>query len=110
MLYATLYHNQSGKLTGYTLIGHAGMAQEGQDILCAAVSMIGLNTAHALRVLTEEDVHIVENEDEALLDVRVEGEPGEKASVLLDAFDLACQSIRDNAQYDSYFSLKREEI
>ena len=110
MLYATLYHNKSGKTVGYTLIGHSGMAPEGQDILCAAVSMLGQNTARALRILTEDTVRVVDNEEEPLLDVRVTGEPGEKAAVLLDAFDLACRAIRDNKKYAPYFSLKREEI
>ena len=110
MLYATLYHNSNGEPVGYTLIGHAGMAPEGQDILCSAVSMMGINTANALRTLTEDQVNVVENESEALLDVRLKNRPSEKAAVLLSAFDLACRSIRDNREYDQYFSLKREEI
>ena len=110
MLFATLYHDKDGVPAGYTLIGHAGMAPEGQDILCSALSMMAINTANALCALTEDTVHIVSNEEEALLDVRVDGKPGERAEVLLSAFDMACCSIRDDKQYDPYFSLKREEI
>ena len=110
MLYATLYHNRKGRPVGFTMIGHTGLAPEGQDILCSALSMMAFNTANALTVLTEDTVHIVRNDEEALLDVRLEGEPGEKAEVLLSAFDLACVSIRDDKRYDPYFSLKREEI
>ena len=110
MIYATLYHDRDGRPVGYTLIGHAGMATEGRDILCAALSMMAFNTANALSVLTEDRVRIVENEEEALLDVRLSGAPSEKAEVLLSAFDLACRSIREDRQYDPYFSLKREEI
>ena len=91
----------------YTLIGHAGYGPRRTGYpLFGTVHDRQLNTAHALWVLTEDTVHVVSNEDEALLDVRVEGKPGERA-VLLGAFDMACCSIRDNAQYDSYFSLKR---
>ena len=110
MLYATLYHDSQGRPAGFTLIGHSGLAPEGSDILCAALSMMGINTANALSILTEDRVRIVKNDEEALLDVRLTDEPSERAEVLLSAFDLACRSIRDDKQYDPYFSLKREEI
>ena len=110
MLYATLYHDKDGDPVGFTMIGHTGKAPAGKDILCAALSMMAINTANALCILTEDETHIVKNEEEALLDVRLDKKPSEKAAVLLGAFDLACRSIRDDKQNDPYFSLKREEI
>ena len=38
----------NGSLTGFTVRGHAGWAQAGKDIVCAAVSSAALMTANTL--------------------------------------------------------------
>ena len=38
MINITLYHSKDGAQTGFNIKGHAGYAQSGNDIVCAAVS------------------------------------------------------------------------
>ena len=39
MIQAVFFTGPSGELTGFRLTGHSGLAEEGSDILCAAVSL-----------------------------------------------------------------------
>ena len=38
-----------------TIKGHAGYAEEGYDIICAAVSALTVNTINSIEQFTEED-------------------------------------------------------
>ena len=40
--------------TGIELLGHAGYAQSGQDIVCAAVSALVLNMANSVETFTDD--------------------------------------------------------
>ncbi len=48
MIRATLLKDGSGFYAGYTVEGHAGWAEEGRDIVCAAVSALAFTCANAL--------------------------------------------------------------
>ena len=41
MIRAILYRNAEGQFTGYSARGHSDYAEEGYDIVCAAVSVLG---------------------------------------------------------------------
>ena len=40
MIEVVVHRNETGLVTAFTVKGHAGYAEEGQDIICAAVSAI----------------------------------------------------------------------
>lgn len=42
--------------TGLTVDGHAGYAETGNDIICAAVSALAQGLAHSLDALTEDKI------------------------------------------------------
>lgn len=48
MIRATLYRDADGQFTGYSAMGHSGHAEEGYDIVCAAVSVLGATCANSL--------------------------------------------------------------
>ena len=48
MTRCTLYLDAASRITGFTIKGHSGYAEEGSDIVCAAVSALALTTDHAL--------------------------------------------------------------
>ena len=51
MIEAIIYHRKK-ELCGYRISGHAGFAQEGEDIVCSAVSILAINTANAIEQFT----------------------------------------------------------
>ena len=49
----TIYKSDKGSYKGFTCKGHAGSAMSGKDIVCAAISILVINTVNSL----EELVH-----------------------------------------------------
>lgn len=45
MITAKIHRNSFGNITGFEISGHAGYAEEGSDIICAAVSAIAYTAA-----------------------------------------------------------------
>ena len=43
---------------GFQTAGHAGYADAGQDIVCAAASVLVINTMNAIEQFTEDDVQV----------------------------------------------------
>ncbi len=55
MIRITLFRQQN-RWAGFCAEGHAGYAEEGEDIVCAAVYIVlTTNTVNAIETLTEED-------------------------------------------------------
>ena len=52
MITARLFQNSENKYWGFEINGHAGYAEEGEDIICSAVSVLALNTANSIEALT----------------------------------------------------------
>jgi len=40
--------NSDGDICGFEMDGHAGFAEYGQDIVCAALSMLSINTINSI--------------------------------------------------------------
>ena len=66
MIKITVYRNSSG-YAGFRSQGHAGYAEEGYDIICAAVSVLTVNTMNSIETFTHDRFHVKEREELALL-------------------------------------------
>lgn len=94
-------------IDGYTIDGHAGYADKGEDIVCAAVSVLGINTVNALQKIAGE-TFLMKEEDGCLV-VSFEHRPSGQADVLLRAFELGITDIA--REYgDEYVVLKKEVL
>ena len=49
---------KNNSYTEFTSKGHAGYAEEGQDIICAAVSVLVINTVNSLETLTHDQISV----------------------------------------------------
>lgn len=61
MIKISLHYNKQGDLWKFNLSGHAGYADHGQDIVCAAVSMLVINTINSIHSLTKEPIELDED-------------------------------------------------
>ena len=52
MTHVTIYRNKENECIGFTVIGHAEYADAGEDIICAGISMLVINTCNAIEMLT----------------------------------------------------------
>ena len=53
---------------GFNCIGHAGYADAGSDIICAAVSVLVFNTLNAIESYTDDTMKGVTNDEAGLVD------------------------------------------
>lgn len=73
MVSIIIYTDQNkefGKYTGFDCKGHAGFAQHGEDIVCAALSMLVINTINSLDQLTFCKMDVDTDEDKGIIKVR----------------------------------------
>lgn len=93
---------QAGEeLRGFSCEGHAGYAEHGKDIVCAAVSMISTNTVNAFYKFTT-DVPIVHVEGEnAVISCKFKKKLSPEGELLLKTFVLGVNTIME--QYGKKF-------
>ena len=54
MIRVTLIKNSSDELCGFRMKGHADFAEPGEDIVCAGVSALVINTINSIEAFTED--------------------------------------------------------
>lgn len=77
---------------GITVTGHAGYAQPGHDIVCAAVSILTQNLIKSIEDLTDEKIEYSISPGKA--DIRY-GNLSEKSKTLVDSFFIGICMIAD---------------
>lgn len=77
--------------TGLTVDGHAGYAEIGKDIICAAVSVLAQGLVHSLKALTDDEIsyHIADGH----IDIEYK-DLSEKGCLLVDSFFIAISDIQ----------------
>ena len=58
MIRVTIYKNEKHQCVGFKAHGHAGFSEEGQDIVCAAVSVLTINTLNAIEKFADDIVNV----------------------------------------------------
>ena len=81
--------------------GHAGYAEYGEDIVCAAVSVLTINTVNSIEQLTKDKIDTFENENDGIIRVTFKDIPSKEADLLLKSFELGVTGIFD--QYGKKF-------
>ena len=109
MTHISIYRTKEGKYRGITCIGHAGYGNSGEDIVCAAISALVINTNNSLEQLAGIDPAAVINEEEGLLDLRWLADENEKMQLLMDSLVLGLTGIL-NQYGEAYIDLTFEEV
>lgn len=103
MIRTTIYRNHAGQYLGFSCIGHAGFAEHGSDIVCAAVSALVINTANAVELFTKDAFAAETDPESGLIAIRFQSPAGHDGKLLLDTMVLGLQNIQD--QYGTDYSL-----
>jgi uncharacterized protein YsxB (DUF464 family) len=109
MTKVTIYKNVKNECVGFKALGHAGYAEEGEDIVCAAISILTINTMNAIETFTDADVSLEMDEEIGFIEYRIE-EPTKETSLLLDTMVLGLQTMADDENYAEYIDLLFEEV
>lgn len=94
---------------GFTCMGHSGFAEAGEDIVCAAISVLVINAVNSIERFTQDEISVVTNEEEGLIDVRFHRASGRDATLLLDSMVLGLTEVKE--QYGGkYLRFQFEEV
>ena len=109
MVRVTILKDQDNTCRGFETKGHAGYADQGQDIVCAAVSVLTINTVNSLEQFTEETFDLDADEKSGRIAVRFTHQPDAAAALLLSSYELGMQGIADHYG-TQYLSLEMKEV
>lgn len=105
-----IYKNDKNECVGFDSFGHAGYAESGQDIVCAAVSVLTINTINAIEAFTSNDAQIETDEEQGLIRYRLTKRPDKETALLLETMILGLQTMVDDENYEEYIDLTFEEV
>ena len=86
----------SGLYKGFTCMGHAGFDQSGKDIVCAAISVLVINTINSIEQLAQEEIITDSDEKSGTIECHFPHEINEKTILLMDSMVLGLKEIENN--------------
>ena len=106
----TIFRNHDGEYLGFDCLGHAGYADEGEDIVCAGISALVINTINSIERFTDDETSSVSDEESGTIEFRFGKIPSHDASLLLDSMILGLEDIEDSEEYESYIDIIFKEV
>ena len=110
MIRITIYMNEHHGYTGFDVSGHAEFSDPGKDVVCAAVSMLVINTMNALEAYTEDETSHVSDEEEGTIEFRFRRRPSHDADLLVNTMILGLESLEENSEYEPYIDIIFKEV
>lgn len=96
MIQITFHKTRTGDYQGFTCSVHAGYAAYGEDIVCAAVSALVINTINSLEEITGEEMEVTAEENSGLIRCFFARQPLKETSrVLIDSLVLGLTRIEE---------------
>lgn len=108
MTTVTIYQDRNGTYTGFDCEGHSGYGDEGNDIVCASVSALVINTVNSIESLTDDPCRSEADEDGAVIRLRLEKGYSRDTDLLIRSMILGLNDIRKS--YSAYLQILFEEV
>ena len=110
MIRFTVWKSKQNQYDGFEVTGHADYADAGEDIVCAAVSVLTINTVNSIEELTDDKISYNVDEDTGLLSMSFDDKQiSSESKLLVDSFILGIDSIRDSYG-DTYIKISYKEV
>ena len=110
MIKATFYRKSDGTFAGFEVYDHAGAAEAGEDIVCAAVSALVTNAVNSIDELTEDSFSFSSDESSGLMRLVFDNDPGQEADLLMRSLALGLTSVESEPSYQMYIDVIFEEV
>lgn len=110
MVRVRIERDADGAIAGFRVTGHAGYAERGRDIVCAAVSAVTIGTVNAVEALTgvRLETRVGDGRLEARVpDIAETGRDG-RVQLLLESMLVMLRSIAES--YGEYVSLSETGV
>ena len=99
----------NGKYVGFELNGHAGSGEYGKDIVCAAISILSINTVNSIEELTDDNISYEADSQKGMIKLMAENGFSKEGELLMSSYELGIMSVFK--QYGNEFlNIKFEEV
>jgi uncharacterized protein len=106
---SVVFTRSSGKLVSFNISGHAGFAEENEDIVCSAISAISLTIVNGITEILKIDIDCTVKDGFLSGDVhKLSSEEIDRCQVLLETMLLGLENIKIN--YSDYIEIEIEEV
>ncbi len=109
MTHITIYQSRGQEYTAFRCQGHAGYADAGEDIVCAAVSVLAINTINSIERLVGDSFDLVADQETGLIDFSLKEGYSKESLLLIRSLALGLQGIQDNYG-NEYIRLTFKEV
>ena len=98
---------KNGSYEEFISKGHAGYAEAGQDIVCAAVSALIITTVNSLEKFTDDKFDV--QEEDGFVSIRFRNDLSERGMLLMDSLLLGLTEIAGSYN-NRYLTVKVKEV
>ena len=109
MIQVTVLKNHNGQYAGFSCCGHSGFADSGNDIVCAGVSALVINTVNSISAYTDDKIWVESDEDTGMIRLQFRHSAGHDAQLLMKSLVLGLQGIQQ-AYGAEYIALNFKEV
>lgn len=106
----TIFTDRNKDCVGFEMKGHAGYDRSGSDIVCAAISMLAVNTHNSLEVLLHEPFAHEEDEELGYMYLMLMEHPSTEAKLLLNSMVLGLKELEKQYGKSGRFSLQKSYL
>ena len=92
----TIYRNENREVERFSCSGHAGYAEFGQDIVCASISVLVINTINSIETFTSTAYICDADEESGDIDFRFTEDISPDASLLIESMILGLKEIQND--------------
>ena len=96
---------QQGLYKGFEVSGHSEYADAGEDIVCAAISALTINS---IETFTNDEFLLDTDEEAGLIRLIFSYKPGSKSELLIDSLALGLREIENENK--EYITLDFKEV
>ncbi len=105
------FYQKNGVVIGFDAWDHAGYANAGEDIICAAVSALVLNAINSIEAFTSDAFTADVKEEDGRIEFRLEQDkPSDDTTLLLKSLILGLQGIENEEENMQYIDVIFEEV
>lgn len=109
MIRVVLSVSKEGDFKEIELSGHAMFSEYGKDIVCAAVSILTLNTLNSIEMFCNDEFEVVSDEEKGFVKASFKEELTKEADLLMKSFVLGLDGI-ENEYGKKYIKIIRQEV
>ena len=109
MINVTIFTDSSKQYRGFSVLGHAGYADSGYDIICASVSVLSINTVNAIEKFTQDDITVNVDENSGLISMTFGDTVSNESKLLVDTMILGFEDIVESYG-DTYIKISYKEV